>query len=94
VSVAGLYSSVLLSEKIALNVVVITGWDLKPCNLAGIALEENGRRAVMQLVILYSTCGRLHAFSLQFTRRRQFCTHLLNVNKYCLILLRLFDCFG
>ena len=45
----------------------------------------------MQLVILYSSCGRLHAFSLQFTRRRQFCTHLLNVNKYCLILLRLFD---
>jgi hypothetical protein len=49
VSVAGLYSSVLLSEKIALNVVFITGRDgilvSKPCNLAGIALEENGRGA-------------------------------------------------
>ena len=45
------------------------GWDLKPCNLAGIALEENGRRAYclyqpragMQLVILYSSCEFIDA---------------------------------
>ena len=68
-SVAGLYSSVLLSEKIALNVVVITGRD---GILSLVILQESLSkktevgvlslsRAGMQLVILYSSCEFIDA---------------------------------